>query len=1652
MKKYNLAKVFFSVFAFLLLLTVAFPSKTLALSYNVTLVPGCTTTTGTNSSGVSCSSKTMIKFTNKIDIKQERIDVQKVLNMVLVPSPNLTLDGIFGRNTVSVIKAFQAKYNLKVDGKVGNQTIAALEQVQIDYNNTTSTPTTTPQTCANGATNYPTCTITALSFSLPYLSAITASTYDTTNNKPPYMTVDNNITTENRWAGQGDGAWIKYTFTSNQQLNGINILFYKGNTRVTKVSLAYSLDDVVWTNIGNYSSSGKSTTYETFNFPSTITAKHFKIIGHGNNEIGSTTWTSIMEVNFNLSSTTTCSGSAIQTCAVTNGTGSQSRTCTNGTWSTYGACTATSCNTGYQISGNSCALVGVADTTKPVVSSFTIPSTGTTLAVSIMAFTATDNGVIAGYALTETSTTPVTWQTVKPTSYTFASAGTKTLYAWTKDTAGNVSLAKTATITITLPITTCSGSATQTCTITNGTGSQSRTCTNGTWSSYGTCAATSCNTGYVISGNACAVIPTTTVSGNEIIQTGTGISVMLPKTGISASELGVVVNDNDPLSVQIANYYISARGIPSSNVAHVNIPTSYTAYLDSGSSYVSSLKQQIDTAFSGKNIQALALTWMEPWWIDRMSSTSAISIPFKVIQDGNTCNDTNAKSGNTNPYVNNYNSVSPWTDLGFRPSMIVAATTFADAKALIDRGISSDKTFPTGTAYMLKTSDTQRSARCTGTGNECQTLIDSWDSVNSGIKTTLVNADSISNKNDVLFYFTGMQTVPNLSTNTYLPGAIGDSLTSCAGQLTDDSCGQMSAIEWLRNGATGSSGTVTEPCAIIEKFPNPAIVVPYYFKGNTLVEAYWKSVKWPAEGLFIGEPLAKPFGHKVSMSNNVLTITTSALTPGVSYVLESANSQSGPFTIVQSGISVPTYQKKVISVSSPTSSVYRLRSSNESGGATPVADTTKPVVSSFTIPSTGTTLAVSIMAFTATDNGVIAGYALTETSTTPVTWQTVKPTSYTFASAGTKTLYAWTKDTAGNVSLAKTATITITLPITTCSGSATQTCTITNGTGSQSRTCTNGTWSSYGTCAATSCNTGYVISGNACIVVTASNGNTYYISPTGNDSNTGTSTGAPWKTISKVNSTTTFKAGDKILFERGGTWREMLTVSASGSASSYITFGNYGSTSSPKPRILGSTQLTGWVNTGTNVWQSSTSVTNPRSVGNYGGEVIFENTDGTKSWGTYSSGTPSGAYKWSYSSNKISIYSTSDPSTKYKAVEAPQRQDIINLNNKNYINIDGIDIFYSGQTGICYAPDEPTPMPALKGLIIQNVEIAYISVKDSEQGYGIEALYSDMTIKNSKFHDCGRRPISLHLYGSTSVNNILIDNNQFYSGWHTTGPDIQVGSGYTGNITNVTVSNNTIYEPKDKPYYYTEGLYLSNKGGEAKMDNISIYNNTFMNHGGYGILLEAVQGAVKIYNNTFYGYASGGSKFPHISVQSLNGLASKSVTIKNNILASDSAGEGIEVYGSGQTSSAVTSSNNLIYNSSSAVSGATTADPKFVNASSGDLHLQSGSPAISKGVSVGLTTDKDGKAYGNPPSIGAYEYGSVLGATKHKFTQKLKFGSNGDEVMELQKVLAEAGYLKATPNGNFGPATEAALKEYQKENGLTADGKMGPVTMGVLNK
>lgn len=83
---------------------------------------------------------------------------------------------------------------------------------------------------------------------------------------------------------------------------------------------------------------------------------------------------------------------------------------------------------------------------------------------------------------------------------------------------------------------------------------------------------------------------------------------------------------------------------------------------------------------------------------------------------------------------------------------------------------------------------------------------------------------------------------------------------------------------------------------------------------------------------------------------------------------------------------------------------------------------------------------------------------------------------------------------------------------------------------------------------------------------------TYYLDPAGNDANPGTSPNLPWRSVARINGTY-LAPGSRLLFKRGGLWRERL-FAQSGTAGAPILYGAYGS--GPKPIISGADPVAGW--------------------------------------------------------------------------------------------------------------------------------------------------------------------------------------------------------------------------------------------------------------------------------------------------------------------------------------------------------------------------------------------------------------------------------------------------------------------------------------------
>jgi uncharacterized protein (TIGR03790 family) len=309
---------------------------------------------------------------------------------------------------------------------------------------------------------------------------------------------------------------------------------------------------------------------------------------------------------------------------------------------------------------------------------------------------------------------------------------------------------------------------------------------------------------------------------------------------LQPGQLAIVINDDEPNSVAVGEYYRKRRAIPAANVVHVRIPGKPR---EISRERFAELKAQIDEHL-GPGIQAVLMVWTAPYAVECNSITGAYSLGFDPAQCVRTC-----AAGRPSAYFNT-GARRPFSELGIRLSMLLPTESVEQGRALIDRGAASGFRTVPASAYYLTTSEKLRNTRAGFFPPAGQIAA-------KKLTTKRLQADALENAHDIVIYQTGMAQVAKLDTLKFVPGALADHLTSLGGDLLGD--GQMSSLRWLEAGATASYGSVSEPCNYWQKFPNPAVLLKHYVQGDTAIEAYWKSVAWPTQGLFIGDPLAAPY-------------------------------------------------------------------------------------------------------------------------------------------------------------------------------------------------------------------------------------------------------------------------------------------------------------------------------------------------------------------------------------------------------------------------------------------------------------------------------------------------------------------------------------------------------------------------------------------------------------------------------------------------------------------------------------------------------------------------------------------------------------------------------------------------------------------------
>ena len=184
-------------------------------------------------------------------------------------------------------------------------------------------------------------------------------------------------------------------------------------------------------------------------------------------------------------------------------------------------------------------------------------------------------------------------------------------------------------------------------------------------------------------------------------------------------------------------------------------------------------------------------------------------------------------------------------------------TTEAEAIQNLRQTVAADYSQPEGTFYFTSTKDVRTRTRVMHFPMIMERLQE------MGHKAEVVEKKLPSNKDDIIGMAIGSAGYSLKSSKCKIvPGAIVENLTSFGGAM-QEGAKQTPLSHPIKFGAAGSSGTVTEPYAILDKFPHPMIYV-HYARGASLAEAFDQSVSGPYMLLIVGDALCQPWAEPVA--------------------------------------------------------------------------------------------------------------------------------------------------------------------------------------------------------------------------------------------------------------------------------------------------------------------------------------------------------------------------------------------------------------------------------------------------------------------------------------------------------------------------------------------------------------------------------------------------------------------------------------------------------------------------------------------------------------------------------------------------------------------------------------------------------------------
>jgi parallel beta-helix repeat protein len=334
----------------------------------------------------------------------------------------------------------------------------------------------------------------------------------------------------------------------------------------------------------------------------------------------------------------------------------------------------------------------------------------------------------------------------------------------------------------------------------------------------------------------------------------------------------------------------------------------------------------------------------------------------------------------------------------------------------------------------------------------------------------------------------------------------------------------------------------------------------------------------------------------------------------------------------------------------------------------------------------------------------------------------------------------------------------------------------------------------------------------------------YFSSSSGNDTYSGTSSQAPWKSLGRIE-TTTLLPGDSILLKKGDSWKETISLSSSGTEEKVIRISAYGDGN--RPVLKGAETITGWSRTADGVF-----------VYKYRG-ICSGLLEDRKPLRRASSVSLSDG-QWFFDGDYI-FYRPANGTTDNHLLERCSRGALLTVKGKGNIIIDGIEFYGANKFGIrlidCYAitiRDCTVISNGLEGIAIQREHAESLCERIRIQGNTIEWNANGIYIsgKGGGFKSSG--------YKECEITENTITHTNYENAWgHTTkdGHAIGIqnssscrieGNRITDNYSGIALWTAESYESRNniftRNFVARSHLYGIAHGSDGKNNS---YNNTW---------------------------------------------------------------------------------------------------------------------------------------------------------------------------------------------------------------------------------